>query len=209
MRTTITILIILITLNTYGQEEKSKWSLNFNYQNDSYLPRTGTEPSRAFGVSSFRGWALSVDRTILQKKYIRLDAGIGLNRKNLIITDTRLNSPFKESVSRGKSQYYVMAPFTIKYTKSKKIQPFLSVTPAFEIFRSKKMNNVSHFHPSPGQNFLQIMPGAEFRISEQVKVFVGATFTNYNFFGQGRGKWSAGFQIGVKINPPHRKRKKN
>lgn len=205
MRTSTTIVILMITLSLYGQKEDSKWNINFNYQNDSYLPGTTSEAPRSFGVSSFRGWVAGVDRTILQNKYLKLDAGLGLNMKTHIITGSRFNQPFQPAINKGAIYYYLTVPFTLKYTKSKVIQPSLSITPGVQNFNRAGMNNVSIFHRPPATNFLQIMPGVEIRMSDRVKIFAGCSLTNYDFF-RGNGKWGGGFQVGIKINIKHKKR---
>lgn len=205
MRTSTTIVILMITLSLYGQKEDSKWNINFNYQNDSYLPNVGSDPPSAFGISSFRGWSAGVDRTIIQNKYLKLNAGLGINVKNHIITGSRFNQPFQPAVNKGGGYYYLTVPFTLKYTKSKVIQPSLSITPGVQIFNSAGRNNVSKFHRPPGINFIELMPGVEIRMSDRVKIFAGFSLTNYDFFG-GNGKWGGGFQVGIKINIKHKKR---
>jgi hypothetical protein len=195
-----------MTYNVYAQNVSSKWTINFNYQNDSYLPPTGSDLSKAFGTSSFRGWTAGIDRSILQTKHFKLNAGISLNKKTHILTGSRLNPPFVEAQVKGLDHYYLTTPFTLQYTKSKIFQPSITINPGIRIFNRGEINEVTRFHRPPTGNFLQIMPGAEVRLSNRLKIFVGASMTRYDFFSPNIGKWAGGFQVGMKISLAKKKR---
>lgn len=206
MRPFITIFLLLITLPGYGQSRNSKWTFYLNYQNDLYRDVNGAEVPKSDGVYAFRGWSAGVDRTIIQKKYLKLNAGIGLNSKTQVLTRSPRNAPFAGEQLRGLNYYYLTTPFTLKFTKNKKIQPSISLTSGFQVFNQREINEVTRFHRPPVHNFIQIMPGAEISISERIKIFVGIGLTRYDFFTKNQGKWGGGFQIGLKINIKHRKR---
>ncbi|MBK8503221.1 MAG: hypothetical protein IPL46_13980 [Saprospiraceae bacterium] len=184
MRSTITIVIVMITLNVLAQNQPSKWSFNFNYQNDSYIPKPGTEPPKAFGTSSFRGWTAGIDRTLYQKKYLKLNAGLSLNKKTQIMAGSRFVDPFTRAPEKGLDYYYLSMPIILQYVKSKVIQPSITITPGFQVFNRGEINDVTRFHRPPTGNFLQIMPGADIRLSDRLKIFVGGSLNRYDFFWQ-------------------------
>ena len=199
MRLSITILIAMISVHLDAQNVLSKWNFNFNYQNDSYVPSTPSDLSEPFGISSFRGWTAGFDRTLLQHKYLKLTAGLSVNKKTQIFTGNRLVDPLSRASLKGLDYYYLSLPVTLQYTKSKTIQPSISITPGFHVFNRGEINKTP-FHRPPTGNFLQIMPGAEIRLSKRVKLFVGSSLTRYDFFGSSNKRWSTGFQIGIRIS---------
>lgn len=211
MKTTILLVIGMISLNLHAQNESAKWNFNFNYLTESYYQYSG--PYENFSdllgpgeyFSQFRGWAVGVDRRILSMKNFDLTTGIQFSKRSHIVSDSRLSSPIQKAELKVGNHYFLSAPISLKYTKSKIVQPGLVIEPGFRIFNQDSGNSVGHLFRGPGQNFLKIMPGVDIKISNRIKLFVGMSYTNYNLFGPQTSHWAGGLQVGIKINFFHRK----
>ncbi|MCB0688133.1 MAG: hypothetical protein KDC53_16465 [Saprospiraceae bacterium] len=203
MRICITLVALFFFYSGYSQNS-AKWDFNFNFQSDAYL--RATQPTEAFGKSSFRGWSANLERTLFAKKYLKLSGGLGLSYKKQVLTGDRYANPFSNVFQKGRGIYYLTAPFTLTYTRSSVIQPSLTVSPGFAIINNIKNDRLGIFHRPPTTNFLSIMPGVNLRISDRINVFAGISLNNYDLFSKGSNRWATGFQIGIKVNLRHRKK---
>lgn len=180
------IFILLSSNHLPGQEAPPKWRLVANIQDAyrvNYLLPHGAESN----YPHHTGWSLGLDRSLFIKNNWDLRLGLSFTKQNVIWSNNRYWNLFEKPIAKRDNQYFAAFPISLNSTRGRKLNTFFQIEPTFNL-------------KDGSDNFVNFLPGLDFRLNNHSKLFFSHGLQIRNFFIPRNNETNWHSQLGLKIN---------